>query len=102
MTPKTKPEKKKGIDATPYVYRVIMEKNGVYYRAMPVKGYEKLFPGKWKCGKCLKGVIRPLIGLYDAPKCKVCGAFVRDITYNDNWHPHFWTNKTFRYSFEPI
>jgi len=93
--------KDKGIDAPPHVYRVIMRKGDLYYRSFPVQGYENLFPGKWKCGKCGRGVIQPLIGLYDAPTCKVCKAWVVDITYDDNWIPHLWTRKTFRYSHQP-
>jgi nitric oxide synthase oxygenase domain/subunit len=86
----------------PIIRQVIMEKDGIYYQAMPFKGYKKVYPGEWKCGKCLKGNIRPIIGLYNAPKCKVCGAFVRDIRYNDSYLGGIFNEKVFRYSFKPI
>lgn len=86
----------------PIIKRVIMEKNGQYYNSMPIWEYKNLYPGKWKCGKCGRGNIRPLIGLYDAPKCKVCKAWVRDIQYNDTFRHHFMFDKVFRYSYEPV
>lgn len=85
----------------PHIRKVIMEKDGLRYLAMPVQEAKGLYPGKWKCGKCTRGNIRPIIGLYDAPGCCVCGAFVRDIHYNDVWHGSMWDEKVFRYSHEP-
>ena len=93
---------KKKQTTIPRIRQVIMENDGVYYQAMPVQDYQGLYPGKWKCGKCLRGNIRPIIGLYDAPKCKICGAFVRDIRYNDTWCGGLFYEKVFRYSYKPI
>lgn len=93
---------REGIKAPPFVYKVIMKKGDMYYRAMPTQPIKGLYPSKWKCGKCGRGIIIPLLYQYDAPKCKVCGAWVQDITFNDNWHPHLWTNKVYRYSFKPL
>jgi len=102
--PTTTGEKKmknEGIKAPPFVYKVVMVKNDTRYLAMPMQ--EKgLYPGRWKCGKCLRGVIIPLLYQWDAPKCKVCGTWVQDITFNDNWHPNIFTNKVFRYSHKPL
>lgn len=86
----------------PKIRQVIMEYKGLRYQAMPVQEYMYGYPGKWKCGKCTRGVIRPIIGLWDAPKCKVCGAFVRDIRYNDVHLGSMFDEKVFRYSHEPI
>lgn len=84
----------------PKIRQVIMEKEGIYYQAMPIQKGLGLYPGNWKCGKCLRGNIRPIIGLYDAPKCRVCGAFVRDIRYNDTYLGNMFDEKVFRYSYE--
>jgi len=84
----------------PKIIKVVMEFDEMKYLSMPVQKYKYLYPGKWKCGKCLKGVIRPVIGLWEAPKCKVCGAFVRDIHYNDLYLGNRWEDKIFRYRHE--
>lgn len=88
-------------ETVPMIRKVVMECDKVFYRAMPVKEYKDLYPGKWKCGKCLTGVIRPFINLFDAPTCNVCGAFVREIQYNDLYLGNIFEDKVFRYSYEP-
>ena len=61
------------------IKRVIVEYKKNYYQCMPVKD-------KWKCGKCLFGLINPFGRTWDmTDRCKRCRSKLHETVYGTNY-----------------